>query len=138
MQNCPPKIDLHRHLDGNIRVSTILELADLHGIKLPASDAETLRPFVTVTEPVPSLVTFLEKFRWSVGVLADAAACRRIAYENVEDAYREKLDYVELRFSPWFMAQAFGLDARAVVEATLEGLYEGCRDFGVKVAAIGI
>lgn len=138
MNHCPPKIDLHRHLDGNIRVSTILELAESHGIELPASDVETLRPYVTVMEPVPSLVTFLEKFRWSVGVLADPAACRRIAYENVEDAKREGLDYVELRFSPWFMAQAFSLDARAVVEATLQGLHEGRRDFGVKVEAIGI
>ncbi len=138
MNDRPPKIDLHRHLDGNIRVSTILELAESHGIALPACDVDSLRPYVTVMEPVPSLVTFLEKFRWSVGVLADPAACRRIAYENVEDAKREELDYVELRFSPWFMAQAFSLDAQAVVEATLQGLHEGRRDFGVKVEAIGI
>ncbi|CAN5511456.1 adenosine deaminase [soil metagenome] len=134
----PPKIDLHRHLDGNIRVATILELAESHGIELPACDVETLKPYVTVMEPVPSLVTFLEKFRWSVGVLADPAACRRIAYENVEDAHREGLKYVELRFSPWFMAQAFSLDAEAVVEATLQGLHEGRRDFQVGVEAIGI
>jgi len=73
-----------------------------------------------------------------VGVLADAPACRRIAYENVEDARREGLDYVELRFSPCFMAEPHGLDPEAVVEAVLDGLEAGARDFEVRVNAIGI
>lgn len=133
-----PKIDLHRHLDGNIRVATILDLARQHGIALPATTEETLRPYVQITEPAPGLMAFLEKFRWSVGVLADLAACRRIAYENVEDAKREGLDYVELRFSPWFMAQAHGLDVPAVVGAVVEGAAEGERDFGVRTRLIGI
>ena len=49
--------------------------------------------------------------------LADYDACRRVAYENVEDARGEGLDYVELRFSPWFMAERHGLDPAAVTEA---------------------
>lgn len=132
------KIDLHRHLDGNIRVGTVLDLARRHGIALPADTEESLRPYVTITEPAPGLMAFIEKFRWSVGVLADPAACRRIAYENVEDARREGLGYVELRFSPMFMAQAFGLDPRAVVAAVIEGVAQGRADFGVKVELIGI
>ena len=133
-----PKVDLHRHLDGNIRVATILDLARQHGVKLPATDEASLRPYVTITEPAPGLMAFLDKFQWSVGALADVAACRRIAYENVEDAKREGLDYVELRFSPWFMAQAHGLDVAAVVAAVVEGTNEGQRDFGVKTRLIGI
>ncbi len=133
-----PKIDLHRHLDGNIRLATILDLARQHGLELPAHDAETLRPYVTITEPAPGLMAFIEKFRWSVGVLADADACRRVAYENVADAKSEALDYVELRFSPWFMAQPFGLNPQAVVEAVVEGVELGRKEFGVKVALIGI
>ncbi|HRJ74004.1 MAG TPA: adenosine deaminase [Terrimicrobiaceae bacterium] len=133
-----PKIDLHRHLDGNIRLSTILELSRSHGIPLPADDLEGLRPFVTITEPAPGLLAFLDKFRYSVGALADLAACRRVAYENVEDALREGLDAVELRFSPWFMAQPHGLDPTAVVGAVAEGVEQGRRDFGVKTRLIGI
>jgi len=132
------RIDLHRHLDGNIRLATILDLARQHRIALPAADAETLRPHVTITEPAPGWRAFIEKFRWSVGVLADREACRRVAYENVADAKNEKLDYVELRFSPWFMAQAFGLNPQAVVEAVIEGVEQGRKEFGVKVALIGI
>ncbi len=133
-----PRIDLHRHLDGNIRIPTILELAEKNGIRLPARDVEGLRPHVTVTSPHPGLVGFLEKFRWPIAVLAGPDDCRRIGYENVEDAARERLDYVELRFSPWFMALAHRLDPAAVVEAVLDGIASGIRDFGVPVRVIGI
>lgn len=133
-----PKVDLHRHLDGNIRIQTILELAEQHGITLPAKTEETLRPFVTVTEPQPGLMAFLEKFQWSTSILADEAACRRVAFENVEDAMRERLAYVELRFSPYFMAQVHGLDMRAVIDAVVEGVRGGSEVFGVKVKLIGI
>lgn len=133
-----PKMDLHRHLDGNIRVQTVWDLAHQHGIVLPVDDLESLRRLVTVTEPAPGLMAFIAKFQWSVAVLADTAACRRIAYENVEDAAREGLDYVELRFSPWFMAEAHHLNPQAVTEAVMEGVQAGREKFGVRVALIGI
>jgi len=133
-----PRIDLHRHLDGNIRIQTILELAEKNGIRLPAHDVETLRPHVTVTSPHPGLVEFLEKFRWPMAVLATPDDCRRIARENVGDARSERLDYVELRFSPWFMASAHRLDPAAVVEAVADGIAQGVAEFGVPVKLIGI
>lgn len=132
------KMDLHRHLDGNVRVATILDLGRKHNIPLPAWTVEELRPHVQVTVPEPGLVAFLQKFHWSVGVLCDADACRRIAFENVEDAKNEGLEYVELRFSPWFMAMAHGLDPRAVTEAVIQGVDEGRAAFGVRTALIGI
>lgn len=133
-----PWIDLHRHLDGNVRLRTILELADQHGIPLPADDEEGLRPFVQVTDPQPGVMAFLEKFRYMVGVLADIEACRRVAYENVLDAQGEGLDYVELRFSPLFMAQPHHLDPQGVVEAVLDGVEAARRETGMKVNLIGI
>jgi adenosine deaminase len=133
-----PLIDLHRHLDGNVRLRTILELADQHGIPLPADDEEGLRPFVQVTDPQPGVMAFLEKFRYMVGVLADYQACRRIAYENVLDAQGEGLDYVELRFSPLFMAEPHHLHPQGVVEAVIDGVEAGRRETGMKVNLIGI
>lgn len=133
-----PKIDLHRHLDGNIRLQTILDLAEKNAIPLPANDPEGLRPHVTITTPHPGLVSFLEKFRWPMAVLATPADCLRVAYENVEDAKNERLDYVELRFSPWFMASAHRLDPAAVVEAVADGIAQGVRDFSVPVKLLGI
>ena len=133
-----PRIDLHRHLDGNIRIRTILELAEKNGIRLPANDVEALRPHVTVMSPHPGLVEFLEKFHWPMAVLATPDDCRRVARENVEDARSERLDYVELRFSPWFMASAHRLDPAAVVEAVADGIAQGVEEFGVPVKLIGI
>lgn len=59
-----PLTDLHRHLDGNIRPQTILELAKQHNIALPAYELEALRPHVQITKNEPSLVSFLQKLDW--------------------------------------------------------------------------
>lgn len=133
-----PLVDLHRHLDGNVRLETILELGRRHNLPLPAWDVEGLRPFVQVTEPQPGVMTFIEKFEWMTGILVDYEACRRVAYENVADAYREGIDYIELRFSPCFMAQPHKLHPQGVVEAVCDGVTAGGRDFTQKVNLIGI
>lgn len=133
-----PKIDLHRHLDGNVRLETILELGEKYDLGLPAHSIEKLRPYVVISEPQPGLMAFLAKFEWMVGVMVNAAICRRIAYENVEDAKREGIDYLELRFSPVFMAGPHGLDPAAVCEAVVDGVAAGARDFGVETRLIGI
>ncbi|MGD8815411.1 MAG: adenosine deaminase [Anaerolineales bacterium] len=132
-----PLIELHRHLDGSVRLETILELGRQHNIPLPTWDLEELRPHVQVTDPQPGLMAFFTKFKWMIGVLADAEACRRVAYENVEDAHHEGIDHVELRFSPWFMAEPHGLDPSAVVEAVVDGAQSGSRDFDLSVKLIG-
>lgn len=133
-----PFIDLHRHLDGNVRLETIIELGQKHNLKLPANDPEGLRPFVQVTEPHSGVMEFIEKFKWSMAVLGDYESCRRIAYENVEDAWNEGIDYIELRFSPLFMAKTHKLDPCGVVEAVCDGIDSGCRAFDIKVNLIGI
>jgi len=133
-----PRIDLHRHLDGNVRLETILELGQQHGIALPGDTVETLRPHVQVEGVMPDLVSWLDKLKWMTAVLVDADACRRIARENVQDAKRDGLDYVELRFSPYFQARPHGLDPRDVVEAVVAGIAEGRAEAGIEVKLIGI
>jgi len=133
-----PLCDLHRHLDGSLRIQTILELADQHGIALPACTVEDLRPHVQVMGAQSGLMEFLDKFRYLTDVLADTNACQRIARENVEDALREGIDYIELRFSPWFMAQAHQLDPAEVVEAVIDGARAGAAASGVTTRLIGI
>jgi adenosine deaminase len=73
-----------------------------------------------------------------IRVLVDYDACRRVAYENVEDLRREGIDYAELRFSPWFMAGPHHLDPQGVVEAVVDGIAAGVRAFGVPTKLIGI
>lgn len=134
-----PLIDLHRHLEGSIRVTTILDLGHQHHVNLPADTVDNLRPFIVASEPKPNVMAFLMPcIQWMVGVLGDAKACHRITYEAVEDAHREGLDYLELRFSPYFMAQPHQLDVAAVVEAVVDGAQQASRDFGLKTNLIGI
>jgi adenosine deaminase len=133
-----PLIDLHRHIDGSVRLTTILELGKKHGVKLPGATAEELRPHVQVIERHPGVMAFIAKMLWMTAVLGDADACQRIARESVEDAKREGIDYIELRFSPWFMSEPHGLDLRRVVEAVVTGVQEGAQETGVRVKLIGI
>jgi adenosine deaminase len=133
-----PLIDLHRHLDGSIRLETILDLGKKYDIPLPADDLVGLKPYVQITEPRPGVMAFIDKFKYMIGVLADYEACSRVAYENVEDAYLEGIDYIELRFSPKFMAEPHQLDAEGVVEAIVEGVDRARRNFDIKVNLIGI
>lgn len=133
-----PLTDLHRHLDGNIRAQTILDLGRQHNLPLPADSIDALIPHVRVVDTAPDLVSFLSKLDWGVKVLATLDACRRVAWENIEDAARNGLHYVELRFSPGYMAMTHNLPVAGVVEAVIEGVREGCRDFGVEARLIGI
>jgi adenosine deaminase len=133
-----PFIDLHRHLEGCVRLETMLELADEHGLNLPGRTVATLRPHVVITGKLGGLVEFLQRLQWMIHVLADPAACRRIAYESVEDAAGEGIDYLELRFSPRFMARPHSLAPPEVVAAVIDGVRAGERDFGVKTNLIGI
>jgi adenosine deaminase len=132
-----PVCELHRHLDGSIRLQTILELADQHGIALPANDVAGLAPYIHVDESAPGLMAFLDRFEHMIAVLVDADACRRVAYENVEDAMHESIDYIELRYSPWFMAKSHGMHPAEVMEACADGVRAAERDTGVRANIIG-
>lgn len=133
-----PLIDLHRHLDGSLRLETILDLGRQHKLPLPAWDLEALRPHVQVTEAQPGIMAFIAKFKWMTAVLVDYDACERIGYENLLDAKNQGIDYIELRFSPLFMAQAHGLDPAGISAAVAAGVQLGVTETGVKANLIGI
>ena len=133
-----PLIDLHHHLDGSVRLETILDVGLKHNLALPAKTLEGLRPYVQVSTPQPGIMAFIERFEWMTGILVDYETCRRVAFENVQDQALEGVDYVEYRYSPWFMAEAHGLQAAGVVEAVTDGLRAAEREFGVRANQIGI
>lgn len=133
-----PLTDLHRHLDGNIRPQTILELGQQFQIQLPANTLPELLPHVQVMDNQPDLLSFLSKLDWGVKVLGDLEACHRVAWENMQDAAQQGLDYVELRFSPFYMAMTHQLPLAGVVEAVIDGVQQGSRDFDLPAKLIGI
>ncbi len=130
MRNGYPLVELHRHLDGNVRLATVLDLARRHRLELPAWEPEALRPHVQVMTVAPDLLGFLAKFDLLQRILVDYDAVRRIARENLEDAVAEGIDAIELRFSPYFMAQGHGLDPLSVTEAICDAVDEA-RDLPV-------
>src|SRR4051794_9270473 len=102
-----PKVDLHRHLEGSVRLSTIVEIHRQAGFELPARE---LAPFALVTEPVESLEVALQAFGYAQRSFVDLDAVRRIAREAVEDLAADNVRLAELRFSPDFMCSPAGLD----------------------------
>ncbi len=137
MRNGYPLVELHRHLDGNVRLETVLDLGRQHNVDLPAWTLEELRPYVQIVDREASLLDFLAKFEMLRRVMIDYDAVRRIVRENIEDAVREGIDYIELRFSPRFMAEMYNLDVQGVAEAACDALEEA-RDLPAKAKLIGI
>jgi adenosine deaminase len=133
-----PLTDLHRHLDGNIRPSTIWQLAEEFSIPLQQHSLEELIQATQVQFKTTDLLAFLQQMELGVSVLASEQACYRVAYENVEDAKRAELTYAELRFSPVFMAQAHNLPIDQVIDAVVAGCKAGSKEYGVPVNLIGI
>lgn len=139
MKNTPlPLMDLHRHLDGNIRPKTIWQLAQKNNIKLPTSTLEDFIPYVQIQNQEADLMAFLKKLDWGVAVLKSLDDVKQIAYENVEDAFNTGLNYAELRFSPYYMAMNHNLNVQDVVGAIIDGIKLGLKDFKIKIKLIGI
>jgi adenosine deaminase len=130
-----PKIDLHLHLDGAIRVSTIAELGDELGVKVPTYGPRELAKFVQVDRDCRSLTDFLKRFEIFYPILPYAVTQERIAYELCEDCARDNVIYFEARFAPALACSGEFTMEDAVV-AALEGLRRGQRDFGIHCGLI--
>ncbi|MGQ9585079.1 MAG: adenosine deaminase [Anaerolineae bacterium] len=112
-----PKVDLHRHLEGSLRLSTLAEVAEKHGIHLPSYDIERLRPYVQMTQDQePDFHTFLRKFDLLRRFYSNREAIERVAYEAVADAASDNVQYLELRFSPVALANSQGFKLAEVME----------------------
>ncbi|MDQ7041745.1 MAG: adenosine deaminase [Rhodothermus sp.] len=132
-----PKAELHCHLDGSLRLKTLLELATQQGKRalLPADSLEGLAEALHQVDTSNSLEAYLAWFRYTVPVMQTREALRRIAYELVEDAARENVRYLEVRYAP-VLHVAEGLTLEQVNDAVLEGLRAAERDFGIRTGLI--
>lgn len=142
-----PKVELHVHLDGAIRVQTILDVAKRRGVPLPADTVEGMTQIIILQEPA-TLTEFLGKFAEYMHVIAgDREAIKRIAYEFVEDKAKEGVVYVEVRYSPHFLAntqvepipwdqEEGDVSPDDVVRLVNEGLKEGEKAFNVQARSI--
>lgn len=134
-----PKTDLHVHLDGSLRIETILELAEEQGVKLPSDTREGLLGAMNCGASTGSLVEYLKAFDVTLRVLQTEDALFRVAYELCEDAAKENVRYMEVRYAPMLHTQK-GLRLTTVVEAVLSGIARAREELGIhaKVIICGI
>jgi len=129
-----PKAELHVHLDGSLRPATMVELARRARVQLPTTNPEALRRFMVVSD-ARDLEDYLRRFGITVALLQTPGAIERVAYEMVEDAARDNVRYIEVRYCP-ALSRAEGLSLDQILEAELKGLKRGEQDFGVVARAI--
>lgn len=115
-----PKTDLHCHLDGSLRLTTLIELARERKIKLPSETPEGLRELV-FKDTYRDLPDYLHGFSYTCAVLTDAEALERVSYELGQDCLAEGVLYLEVRYAPQLHVR-HGLDVAKVLQAVDRGL----------------
>ncbi|MFO1462308.1 MAG: adenosine deaminase family protein [bacterium] len=98
-----PKTDLHVHLDGSLRLATLIELARHQGVELPSYDEAGLRELV-FKDRYADLAEYLHGFQYTCAVLREPEALERVAYELALDSFAEGVRYIEPRFAPQLSA----------------------------------
>ena len=131
-----PKVLLHDHLDGGLRPSTVIELADEIGYTdLPTKQADELAAWFTRGADRGSLVAYLEGFSHTVAVMQTPDALERTASECAEDLADDGVVYAEVRFAPELHTE-MGLSLDEVVRSVLDGFRVGAKGRGITVGVI--
>jgi adenosine deaminase len=130
-----PKAELHCHLDGSLRIATILELASELKIDLPTRDPEKLQAVISIGERLGSLEDYIDRFQLPLQVLQEPEALERVAYELAEDAWNDGVRYMEVRYSPILHTRA-GMTGAESIEAVKRGMDRAEVDLGIQVGII--
>jgi len=138
MESSYPLIGLHRHLEGCVRPETIIDVATQYHLALPARTVDELRPYVQIIKPVADVMTYITRFELMQYSMVNYDVIRRITFEVFEDANSEGVDYLELRFSPLFMAEKHSLDLDGVVAAVCDGYAQALESLPLRAKLIGI
>ena len=130
-----PKTDLHVHLDGSLRPATLFELAKEQKVRLEVKSQAELKRFLDRLTAGVSLPTYLKAFDLTLSVLQEKEALERVAFELAEDAHKENVRYMEVRYCPALHLKR-GLTLPDTVDAVLKGLSEAGRRYGIQTGTI--
>jgi adenosine deaminase len=130
-----PKVLLHEHLDGSLRVETLFDLLQARGLQPPAADRHGLAAWFDERAHAGSLIEYLRGFDLTVAAMATCTALERVAYEAAEDAREDGCVLAEFRIAP-LLFEAHGLTGEAAVEALLAGLARSALPSGLIVCAM--
>jgi adenosine deaminase len=131
-----PKVELHRHLEGSLRLTTMLDVARKHGVTVPSS-MFNLSGLVQVQDQDPMTFTnFLEKFKTLRLFYKSPDVIHRVTQEAVEDAASDNIRYLELRFTPVALSRAEGFPLNDVMEWVVGSAQEAARKHKIQVGLI--
>jgi adenosine deaminase len=130
-----PKVLLHDHLDGGLRASTIIDIAQKEKIPLPTEDPKELLDWFHRGANQGDLKLYLETFKVVYAVLQTEEALERVAYESMLDLKADNVVYAETRFAPFFHTRK-GLTLEEIMEAVLRGLHRGEKETGTHFGLI--
>lgn len=126
-----PKIELHCHLDGSLRPETIIDIAKKENIQLPSYDVNEIRNAVIAPLDCKSLDEYLKRFSIPNLVMQSKENLKRITFELFEDAAKENVKYMEVRFAP-LLHKAKGLELEEIIESVLEGIKAAEEKYEIK------
>jgi adenosine deaminase len=124
-----PKAELHCHLDGSVRASTLLDLGRDFGVTMPEATPEALAHHMYVRD-ARHLEDYLTRFDTTLSVMQNAVSLERITYELAEDAWLDGVRYIEIRYAPILNVRD-GLSYEEVIEAPLRALARARTDHGI-------
>lgn len=131
-----PKIELHRHLEGSLRLQTMLEIARAHNIAIPA-DMAGLSSLVQMQESESySFRNFLSKFDTLRLFYRSPEVIDRITREAIEDAARDNIRYLELRFTPVALSRAEGFPLNEVMDWVAASAQAAAAEFDMHVRLV--
>lgn len=130
-----PKADLHLHLDGSLRLSTLIDLAQQAKVELPSFTPEGLQELV-FKDNYASLAEYLEGFAYTGKVLRTPEALERVAYEIAQDVQQEGVFYLELRLAPQLHINNQNLNFAGVLHAVNRGLAKAAQEFNQQTPVI--
>ncbi|MFN2144600.1 MAG: adenosine deaminase [Anaerolineales bacterium] len=132
-----PKIELHRHLEGSLRLSTMLEIARLHDLDLPYRDVEGFRPLVQVVKGEPyNFENFLAKFTSLRYFYQSPEAIKRVTHEAIEDAASDNIRYMELRFTPVALTRVQDFPLGEAIDWVIETVEQTSTQYDIQVKLI--
>ncbi|MCL1056522.1 adenosine deaminase [Shewanella gelidimarina] len=126
-----PKIDLHCHLDGSVRPQSVIDIAQQQNVPLPSHDLTDIQSLMVAPDTCQNLDEYLTRFELPLSVMQTAAGIERISFEVFEDAAKENVKYLEVRFAPLLHLQS-GLTLEQVISSAVKGMKRAESQYDIK------
>lgn len=130
-----PKVELHCHLDGSLRIDSMLDVAQKDNVKLPATSKVDLTKILVLGKSRGTLEDYLKRFDITLSVMQTPESLERFAYELIQDVAQENVRYIEVRYSP-ILHMKNGMTMGETIESVWSGMVKAEQDFGVKSGII--